>query len=196
MEQVAAGRRFRALRDGDRLAYRGDIACARPPFWGARGVAAGAVLVPAGALIFIALRQERSARVAGMGSDHRASAWVCSQPSIILIQEIVDWSERGSVTASFLFARSLGNTSARRLRLGAELGLLRLGHSGASSHQLRELLEQGSEAGRGVLGCAPRSNNRSTSPSRRCSRSRSWSRRPRFSCRKSSSLPRQQALAE
>ena len=33
-----------------------------------------------------------------------------SSASIVLIQEIVDWSERGSVTASYLFARTLGST--------------------------------------------------------------------------------------
>ena len=68
-----------------------------------------------------------------------------SSASIILIQEIGDWSERGSVTASYLFARSLGSTFGATV-FGAVLnfGLLRSGHAGASSDQLRELLERGS----------------------------------------------------
>jgi hypothetical protein len=68
-----------------------------------------------------------------------------SSASIILIQEIVDWSERGSVTASYLFARSLGSTFGATV-FGAVLnfGLLHSGHAGASSDQLRELLERGS----------------------------------------------------
>ena len=67
-----------------------------------------------------------------------------SSASIILIQEIVDWSERGSATASFVFARSLGSTFGATV-FGAVLnfGLLRSGHAGASSDQLRELLQQG-----------------------------------------------------
>ena len=68
-----------------------------------------------------------------------------SSASIILIQEIVDWSERGSVTASYLFARSLGSTFGATV-FGAVLnfGLLRSGHVGVSSDQLRHLLDQGS----------------------------------------------------
>jgi hypothetical protein len=70
-----------------------------------------------------------------------------SSASIILIQEIVSWSERGSVTASYLFARSLGSTFGATV-FGAVLnfGLLRSGHAGATSEQLRQLLEQGSAA--------------------------------------------------
>ena len=76
-----------------------------------------------------------------------------SSASIILIQEIVDWSERGSATASFLFARSLGSTFGATV-FGAVLnfGLLRLGHAGASSDQLRELLERGRREAAGEFG--------------------------------------------
>ena len=69
-----------------------------------------------------------------------------SSASIILIQEIVDWSERGSVTASFLFARSLGSTFGATV-FGAVLnfGLLQSGGVGAvTSDELRRLLERGS----------------------------------------------------
>jgi hypothetical protein len=49
------------------------------------------------------------------------------------------------VTASYLFARSLGSTFGATV-FGAVLnfGLLRSGHAGATSDQLRDLLQQGS----------------------------------------------------
>jgi hypothetical protein len=77
-----------------------------------------------------------------------------SSASIILIQEIVDWSERGSVTASFLFARSLGSTFGATV-FGAVLnfGLMHSGHAGyVSSDQLRRLLERGSAGAGGDSG--------------------------------------------
>jgi MFS family permease len=108
----------------------------------------GGVLVVAGALVFILLNQDSSPIVAGLGSlIVGLGMGLSSSASIILIQEIVDWSERGSVTASYLFARSLGSTFGATV-FGAVLnfGLLRSGHSGVSSDQLRELLERGSDA--------------------------------------------------
>src|ERR1700689_2354268 len=71
----------------------------------------GGALVPAGALVFILLNRDSSPIVAGLGSlVVGVGMGLSSSASIILIQEIVDWSERGSVTASYLFARSLGST--------------------------------------------------------------------------------------
>jgi MFS family permease len=107
---------------------------------------AGGALVPIGAVVFVFLTRETSPIVAGLGSlVVGLGMGLSSSASIILIQEIVDWSERGSVTASYLFARSLGSTFGATL-FGAVLnfGLLRSGHVGASSDQLRELLERGS----------------------------------------------------
>ena len=74
-----------------------------------------------------------------------------SSASIILIQEIVDWSERGSVTASFLFARSLGSTFGATV-FGAVLnfGLLRSG-AAATSDELRRLLERGAASADSAL---------------------------------------------
>ena len=92
--------------------------------------------------------------VAGLGSlVVGLGMGLLSSASIILIQEIVDWSERGSVTASYLFARSLGSTFGATV-FGAVLnfGLLRSGHAGASSDQLRDLLEQGSTEAAGDAG--------------------------------------------
>ncbi len=108
----------------------------------------GGVLVVAGALVFTLLNQDSSPIVAGLGSlVVGVGMGLSSSSSIILIQEIVDWSERGSVTASYLFARSLGSTFGATV-FGAVLnfGLLRSGHSGVSSDQMRELLERGGGA--------------------------------------------------
>jgi hypothetical protein len=108
----------------------------------------GGVLIPLGSLVFLVLNGGSSPIVAGLGSlVVGVGMGLSSSASIILIQEIVNWSERGSVTASYLFARSLGSTFGATV-FGAVLnfGLLRSGHAGATSEQLRQLLEQGSEA--------------------------------------------------
>ena len=72
---------------------------------------------------------------------------IVSTTSIVLIQEIVDWSERGSATASNIFARNLGSTLGATV-LGAVLnyGLAHYGDGSApiTSEQLRGLLEAGS----------------------------------------------------
>ena len=114
----------------------------------------GGALVPAGALVFILINRESSPIVAGLGSLVVGFGMgLLSSASIILIQEIVEWSERGSVTASFLFARSLGSTFGATV-FGAVLnfGLFRSGHSGVSSDKLRDLLEQGSTDAAGDFG--------------------------------------------
>ena len=118
--------------------------------FGVRGVLrAGGVLLPLGSLAFIVLHQGSAPMLAGLGSLVVGFGMgLSSSASVILIQEIVDWSERGSVTASYLFARSLGSTFGATV-FGAVLnfGLLRSGQAGASSDQLRQLLERGPEAG-------------------------------------------------
>jgi MFS family permease len=108
----------------------------------------GGALIPLGSLVFLVLDGDSSPIVAGLGSlVIGLGMGLSSSASIILIQEIVSWSERGSVTASYIFARSLGSTFGATV-FGAVLnfGLLRSGHAGATSDQLRDLLEQGSEA--------------------------------------------------
>ena len=118
--------------------------------FGVRGVLrAGGVLLPLGSLAFIVLHQGSAPMLAGLGSLVVGFGMgLSSSASVILIQEIVDWSERGSVTASYLFARSLGSTFGATV-FGAVLNfrLLRSGQAGASSDQLRQLLERGPEAG-------------------------------------------------
>ena len=107
---------------------------------------AGGVLVAAGALVFVPLNRDMSPFIAGLGSLVVGFGMgLLSSASIILIQEIVEWSERGSVTASYLFARSLGSTfGATAFGAVLNFGLLRWGRAGVSSDQLRRLLEQGS----------------------------------------------------
>ncbi|HEY1942951.1 MAG TPA: MDR family MFS transporter [Roseiarcus sp.] len=102
----------------------------------------GAALIPVGAILFTLLGPNASPLVAGVGSVIVGFGMgLLSNSSLVLIQEIVDWSERGSATASFLFARSLGSTFGATI-FGAVLnfGLL---HSGTvvSSDQLRGLLD-------------------------------------------------------
>lgn len=108
----------------------------------------GSLFIPAGALIFVFLNADGSAFVAGVGSLVVGFGMgLLSNASLVLIQEIVDWSERGSVTASFVFARSLGSTFGATI-FGAVLnyGLVRSGTGGAvSSSQLRGLLEGGTQ---------------------------------------------------
>ena len=75
---------------------------------------AGGALVPVGASVFVVLGADSSPVAAGLGSlIVGLGMGLLSSSSIILIQEIVDWSERGSVTASFLFARNLGSNVRR-----------------------------------------------------------------------------------
>jgi hypothetical protein len=76
-----------------------------------------------------------------------------SSAALVAIQEIVDWSERGSATASFIFARSLGSTFGATI-FGAVLnyGLMHSGEAGpVSSEQIRGLLESGTAAVDGPL---------------------------------------------
>jgi MFS family permease len=109
---------------------------------------AGGALVPVGASVFVVLGADSSPIAAGLGSlVVGLGMGLLSSASIILIQEIVDWSERGSVTASYLFARNLGSTFGATI-FGSVLNL-GLRHSGAAaavtSDELRRLLERGSD---------------------------------------------------
>jgi MFS family permease len=130
-----------------------------PWFWkrfGVRNVLrAGAVLIPIGSLAFIFLRADTHPIVAGIGSAVVGFGMgLSSNSSIVLIQEIVDWSERGSVTAAYLFARTLGSTFGATV-FGAVLnfGLLHAGLGVVTSEQLRKLLDGGA-ASNGALKAA------------------------------------------
>jgi MFS family permease len=102
----------------------------------------GGLLLPVGAVVFVGLTPDGSPYVAGAGSFVMGFGMgLLSSASIVLIQEIVDWSQRGSATASNLFARNLGSTLGATV-FGAVLnyGLTRSG-SAVTSEELRRLLE-------------------------------------------------------
>jgi len=128
-----------------------------PRLWkrfGVRNVLrAGAALIPVGALAFVFLRADTPPVVAGIGSAIVGFGMgLSSSASIVLIQEIVDWSERGSVTAAYLFARTLGSTFGATV-FGAVLnfGLLHAGLGAVTSEELRKLLDGGAGAANGAL---------------------------------------------
>ncbi len=110
---------------------------------------AGSLFIPAGASAFVFLGPGSSPYLAGAGSFVAGFGMgLLSSASLVLIQEIVNWGERGSVTASFLFARSLGNTFGATA-FGAVLNF-GLAHSpvgrNVGSAELRALLDGKADA--------------------------------------------------
>jgi MFS family permease len=105
---------------------------------------AGTVLVPTGTAVFVLLTPGSSPVTAALGSLVMGFGMgLISVSSLVLIQELVDWSQRGSATASNLFARNLGSTLGATA-LGAVLnyGLTHAnGGKSVTSDQLRELLQ-------------------------------------------------------
>jgi EmrB/QacA subfamily drug resistance transporter len=113
-----------------------------------RTLITGTALIPAGAVVFVVLTPESSPIFAGLGSLVMGIGMgFVSVSSLVLIQEIVQWSQRGSVTASNVFARNIGST------LGATVfgGIFNFalshteGLDGVSSDQLRQLLENSTD---------------------------------------------------
>jgi EmrB/QacA subfamily drug resistance transporter len=104
----------------------------------------GAVLQPLGAACFVTLTPDSSPLIAALGSLIMGfGLGLISVSSLVLIQELVEWTQRGSVTASNVFSRNLGSTLGATL-LGAVLnhGLTRsLGPASVTSDQLRHLLD-------------------------------------------------------
>ncbi len=83
----------------------------------------GSILMPIGAAFFLFLSPNASPILAGVGSFVMGFGMgLLSMTCIIRIQASVGWSERGSATASNVFARSLGNTLGATV-LGAILNL-------------------------------------------------------------------------
>ena len=109
-----------------------------------RLLVAGAVLVPAGTVVFVLLTPQSSPVTAAFGSLVMGFGMgLISVSSLVLIQELVDWSQRGSATASNLFARNLGSTLGATA-LGAVLnyGLTHVNNGkSVTSDQLRLLLQ-------------------------------------------------------
>ncbi len=107
-------------------------------------IIAGSALIPAGGIVFVMLTPGSSPVVAGFGSLVMGFGMgLVSVSSLVLIQEIVDWSQRGSVTASNLFSRNLGSTLGATV-LGAVLnyGLSRSKDIGPiTSDRMRQVIE-------------------------------------------------------
>ncbi|HEY1720262.1 MAG TPA: MDR family MFS transporter [Magnetospirillaceae bacterium] len=104
----------------------------------------GSILIPAGASLFTILSPASSPLMAGFGSLVMGFGMgLVSVSSLLLIQEITDWSQRGSATASNLFGRNLGSTLGAAI-LGAVFNY-GLGHSAGvgaiTSEQLRRVIE-------------------------------------------------------
>ncbi len=103
----------------------------------------GSLLLPIGAAAFILLTPGSSPWLAGAGSLVMGFGMgLLSLASLVLIQESVDRSQRGSATASNIFARNLGSTLGATV-LGAVLnfGLARGGAGVVTSERLRAVLE-------------------------------------------------------
>jgi EmrB/QacA subfamily drug resistance transporter len=104
----------------------------------------GSFFVPIGAIPFVLLNPQSSPAIAGLGSLimglGMGTSSVCC---LVLIQEIVSMSERGSATASNLFSRNLGSTLGATV-FGAVLNY-GLRHTpyipSGGADQLRRLLE-------------------------------------------------------
>jgi len=95
---------------------------------------AGGVLVALGAVPFVLLTAGMSPYVAGIGSLVMGFGMgFFNTAAIVIVQDSVGWSERGSATAAFVFARNLGST----LGAAALGGLLnwRLASGGSGSLQ-------------------------------------------------------------
>ena len=106
----------------------------------------GAVLLPIGAVAFVALAPGVSPWVAGLGSLVMGFGMgFLSTAAIVIIQDIVGWAERGSATASNLFARNLGSTLGASV-LGAALNVSLARGGAVSAEQIRRLLDGGAQA--------------------------------------------------
>jgi hypothetical protein len=71
----------------------------------------GALLIPAGALLLLLIRPDSHPAFAGVGPFIMGFGMgLLNITSMIMIQGSVEWSMRGSATASLIFARTLGNT--------------------------------------------------------------------------------------
>ena len=112
----------------------------------------GGAFIPAGAVMFYILTPLSSPMVAAVGSLVMGFGMgLCSVACLILIQEIVTISQRGSVTGSNIFSRNLGSTLGATV-FGAVLNY-GLGHAPGigviTSDQLRQALDASSTSQNG-----------------------------------------------
>ena len=103
----------------------------------------GSLMFPVGAVFLLFLQPESSPISAGIGSFLMGFGMgLISITSVVLVQESVEWSMRGSATASIIFSRSLGNTlGATTLGAILNFGIVHFGN-GDLAAQLHEVLNQ------------------------------------------------------
>lgn len=103
----------------------------------------GSLLFPVGASFLLFLTPQSTPVIAGIGSFLMGFGMgLVSVTCVVLVQESVEWSMRGSATASVLFSRSLGNTlGATTLGAILNIGILHFG-SGDLVVKLHEILNQ------------------------------------------------------
>ncbi len=100
----------------------------------------GCLFLPFGAVLFVLLSPDSSPIIAAAGSLIMGfGLGVSSVSSLVLIQEMVDATQRGSATASNIFSRNLGSTlGATAFGAVLNLGLTR---SNVTSDQLKQVLD-------------------------------------------------------
>ena len=114
---------------------------------GMRGAARlGGLLIFAGSLLFLTLKPNSSPWSAALDSLVTGFGMgFLMVTCVVLVQGSVDWSQRGSATASNIFARTLGNTLGASI-LGGVLNLSLSNGPGAkasiSPDDIRQLLQQ------------------------------------------------------
>ncbi|CAB3754026.1 MDR family MFS transporter [Paraburkholderia solisilvae] len=106
-----------------------------------RTVRTGSVAFPVGAMVLLFLTPHSEPAVAAMGSFLMGFGMgLVSITGIVLVQESVEWSMRGSATAAIIFSRSLGSTlGAAALGAILNVGITHYG-SGELATRLRDLL--------------------------------------------------------
>jgi MFS family permease len=88
-----------------------------------RSLRVGSLMLPLGALFLLVLTPQSSPVLPGIGAFLMGFGMgIISLTTVALVQDSVEWSARGSATASIMFARSLGNTLGATV-LGAVLNL-------------------------------------------------------------------------
>jgi MFS family permease len=121
-----------------------------------RVLIAGGVLIALGGVPFVLLSATTSPYVAGLGSLVMGfGLGFFNTAAIIIVQDSVEWAERGAATASFVFARNLGSTLGAAALGGLLNWRLASGHAGSLDDIQRALAGGASatlEASRQVLG--------------------------------------------
>jgi EmrB/QacA subfamily drug resistance transporter len=104
-------------------------------------VRAGGLIFPLGAIFLLFLRPDSHPALPGIASFLMGFGMgIISITGTVLVQESVEWSMRGSATASIVFSRSLGNTlGAAAAGAFLNIGIRHYG-SGELAPQLRALL--------------------------------------------------------